>query len=192
MTCRRNGRDRERRRYRRGMRHWHRRGERRAHGNRAHRTSSEGEVEGGDEETVESRVGVRVTAGSGIEQVETMETTVVGELNGIAFDSMYTLEDKGVTLDVQALSIGHGGSVLLDNGESVELVIREVRVKTILATLGGLANNNAETGGFAFLLGIQGAAKFADGDVEFDENVMIGSNIDYACTGFDDASDDLL
>ena len=81
-------------------------------------------MEGGYEETVEARIGLLVTAGSGVEQVETMETAVVSELNRIAFDSMYTLEDKGVTFDVQALGIGHRGSVLLDYGEGVELVVR--------------------------------------------------------------------
>ena len=148
-------------------------------------------MEGGDKETVEIGIGARVTAGSGIEQVEAMETTVMRELNGIAFDGVNPLEYEGITLDVEALGIGHRGGFLLDDGKGVELVVREAGVKAVLAALGSTTNDNTKTGFFAFFLHIQGATEFADAGSEFDENVVIRGNMNYARTEFDDASDDL-
>ena len=155
------------------------------------RSDGKGEVEGGDEETVEITVSARVTAGSGIEQVETMKATVMSELNGIALDGVNSLEYEGVTLDVKAFGIGHRGSVLLDDRKGVELVVGEVGVKAVLAALGSTTNDNTKTGFFAFFLHIQGATEFADAGSEFDENVVIRGNMNYARTEFDDASDDL-
>ena len=148
-------------------------------------------MEGGDEETVEIAIEARVTAGSGVEQVEAMKTTVMSKQNGITFDGVNSLEYKGVTLDVEAFGIRHRGGFLLDDGKGVELVIREVGVKAVLAALGSMTNDNAETGFFAFFLHIQGATEFADACGKFDENVVIRGNMNYARTEFDDASDDL-
>ena len=148
-------------------------------------------MEGGDEEAVEIAIEVLITAGSGIEQVETMKATVMSELNGIALDGVNSLENEGVTLDVEALGIGHRGSVLLDDGKGIELVVREVGVKAVLAALGSTTHDNTKTCGFAFFLHIQGATEFADAGSEFDENVVIRGNMNYARTQFDDASDDL-
>ena len=149
-------------------------------------------MEGGDEEAVEARVALLVTAGCGVEQVDTVEATVMSELIGITFDSMYAPKDERVTLDIEALGIGHSGSVLLNDGEGIELVTREVGVEAVLAALGSTTKDNTESGGFAFFLEIQGASEFGDGDAELDENVVIGGNINYAHTGFNDAGYDLL
>ena len=120
-----------------------------------------------------------------------MKTTVMSELNGITFDGVNSLEYKGVTLDVEAFGIGHRGGFLLDDGKGVELVVREVGVKAVLAALRSTTNDNTKTGFFAFFLHIQGTTEFADAGSEFDENVVIRGNMNYARTEFDDASDDL-
>ena len=148
-------------------------------------------MEGGDEEAVETRVALLVTAGSGVEQMKAVETTVVSELNGIALDSMYALEDEGVTLDVQALGIGHSGSVLLNDGESIELVAREVSVEAVLAALGCTTKDNTESGGFTFFLKIQSAPEFGESNTELNKDVVVRGNMNCAHTGFDDAGDDL-
>ena len=123
--------------------------------------------------------------------MEAMKTTVMSELNGIALDGVNPLEYECVTLDVEAFGIGHRGGFLLDDGKGVELIVREVGVKAILAALGSTTKDNAKTGGFAFFVHIQGATEFADGDIELNENVVIRGNMNNARTGFDDASDNL-
>ena len=113
MACRRNGRNKMRRAHR-NRTHW----TLRARWNSTESRTGGGYIEwwggdlggefkvkGGDEETVETRITLLVTASCGVEQMKTMEATVMSELCGITFDGMYALEDEGVTLDVQALGI---------------------------------------------------------------------------------------
>ncbi len=115
---------------------------------------------------------------------------ILSELLGIGYDGVSTASCLGVDLDVPALGIGHGVSVLPDDGQEIELIERVTFVLGVLDVRAASADNDIRAVLLAFLGSIEGSAEaFEFFSTGFEKEVTIGRHDNRAETKIVDSAD---